>query len=89
MENSRKKAEELVDYFKNIIEDKFAKAECRETEYILKQRAKLCALKLVDEIVNIKSVVDPEESGLSLEYAKDHTSYKTYWLRVKESITSL
>ena len=56
---------------------------------MLKQRAKLCALKLIDEIVNIKSVVDPEVLGLSLEYAKDHTSYKTYWLRVKESITSL
>ena len=86
---AKTKAIELVEYFKNIIEDKFAKADCRETEYMLKQRAKLCALKLIDEIVNIKSVVDPEESGLSLEYAKDHTSYKTYWLRVKESITSL
>lgn len=89
MEKSREKAIELVEYFKNIIEDKFAKADCRETDYILKQRAKLCALKLVDEIVNIKSVVDPEEAGLSIEYAKDHTSYKTYWLKVKESITSL
>jgi spore coat protein CotF len=83
------KAIELVEYFKNIIEDKFAKTDCKETEYMLKQRAKLCALKLIDEIVNIKSVVDPEESGLSLDYAKDHTSYKTYWLRVKESVTLL
>ena len=89
MEKSREKAEELVEYFKSVIEDKFAKADCKETQYMLKQRAKLCALKLIDEIVNIKSVVDPEVLGLSLEYAKDHTSYKTYWPRVKESITSL
>lgn len=86
---AKTKAIELVEYFKSVIEDKFAKADCKETQYMLKQRAKLCALKLIDEIVNIKSVVDPEESGLSLEYTKDHTSYKTYWLRVKESITSL
>jgi hypothetical protein len=86
---AKTKAIELVEYFKSVIEDKFAKADCKETQYMLKQRAKLCALKLVDEIVNIKSVVDPEKLGLSLDYAKDHTSYKTYWLRVKESITSL
>lgn len=86
---AKTKAIELVEYFKSVIEDKFAKADCKETQYMLKQRAKLCALKLVDEIVNIKSVVDPEKLGLSLDYTKDHTSYKTYWLRVKESIASL
>jgi 3-methyladenine DNA glycosylase AlkD len=85
----KEKAIEIVLKVKNLIEDKFASSDCKEPNHVLLERTKLVANYVVDEILEIKSVVDDSLEKISSEYASLHPNYKSYWKKVKEEVNSL
>jgi len=85
----KEKAKQIVSRIKNLIEDKFADRDCKEPNHVLLERSKIVANYLVDQILEIKAVVDDELEQVSSEYASLHPNYKSYWKKVKEEVNSL
>ena len=87
----QEKAIELVDKFRQFADGTDPETD-RFSPRIEKQKAKECALVVVDEI--IESRKDDNMFGDTLlstssEYYNPHPMYITYWLQVKQEIEKI